>query len=263
MMFKRISPKVMEEYGKYIKAHRLSFIAVCLLILILTFITPFEFWTGIKLMTAVGAIAFEVTEKVPDVKYYIIAFACLLVSDKLLTWIFNKLRFSILIKAKNHIILQFEKSPGTYSRERAYYCKDAFGEAMDQLFVLTREALLSVSLAAFTVYVNPYAGIPFVIVIYINMWYKIKKKEESAFLRTAVMLLLQAYFISLIFLIMFHIVSYGGFLGYYCSIMFRIIADKNVPDEWQRYLTEASRTEVLEEYFKEASVLQREEALIK
>jgi len=262
-MFKHISPKVREEYGKYIKAHRLSFISVCMLILILTFITPFEFWTGIKLMTAVGAIAFEVTEKVPDVKYYIIAFACLLFSDKLLTWLFNKLRYLMLRKSESYIIKRFDESRDAESKERAYYCKDAFDESMDQIFVLTRQGLLSVSLAAFTIYVNPYAGIPFVIVIYTNMWYKIKKKKESPFLRTAVMLLLQVYFISLIFLIMFHIVPYGGLMGYYSSIMFRMFVDKNVPDEWQKYLTEASRTEVLDEYFKEVSAPLREEALIK
>lgn len=252
-MFKGMSPEVREEYKKYIKANMPCFVSVWLLILILTVAVTFEFWTGIKLMTAVGAFAFEDTEKVEGIKQYVIAFACLLVSEKLLAWIFNKLRRLLLKRAEAYMLARFENGAETESKEKAFYCRYAFGEAMDEIFVLANNASLSLALAAFTAYVNLYAGIPLVIAVYTSMWRKVRGKEESHFLQTTVMLLLQVYFISLIFLIMFRTVPYGGLMGYYSSIMFRMTADKDLPAGWRTFLMESKRTEALGEYFGETS----------
>ncbi|NLN55691.1 MAG: hypothetical protein GX148_05240 [Clostridiales bacterium] len=239
-----MTPKIKSEYREFIKKNIIIIAFAVFVLIVITAITPAEFWIGIKLFSAL--MSYDQPAAAEGIKGYIIVFVCLIIADRLFIFLCNKLRIAILKRANRHITNRFDDSE---SHERAYCCRGVFGETFDEFFFIIRELTFSLALAAFTIYINPYAGIPFVALSYITLYRRIKGKPVHPIFALFLTALLVGYIISLAFLIVVHAVPYGGILGIYSLLMLKYVSEKDIFNEVLKVRINLSRLELLNELF--------------
>lgn len=249
-MIFRVSKAAKRVYAEFFSFYKTSLFFFFLLMATIAALTFWEFFIGMKFLSSAGALAFEDTGSDGRTHIYVIIFLALFICEKILTRSFNKFRLFFLRKADLFIENKAKTLPEPWEDSSAYACRGAFGGLFDGFALLLREASLGAAFALFSLYANPYAGVPAAAIILFVLYKSVAEKPVKPIFSLLTSLFSQVYFISLIFLILLRYIPYGGIIGFYAFIMFKMYGEKDIPEEWTKFVTAAKRLEELESVFE-------------
>ena len=250
-MFRKIPKELKKEYRRYFREHKFLFGFHIFLIAVLCAIAPFEFWSGMRMADEFGGLIFKTLEDADHPLSYAALFVSLIVLEIFLNRVLKRIRAREMFESLHYMEHRFYALPDTPDNERASACKSSFNEMLDAKLDILHTFLLVISLAVFTCLANYYAGPVLIAMLAVNFIRSVKGKEQNKWLRLATNAALQAYFISTIILMIFHVISYGGILAYYCSILVKNNMEKDMVEDTDKIKMQLSRFETLALAFAE------------
>ena len=250
-MFRKMPKGIKKEYRRYFREHKFLFGFHVFLIAVLCTIAPFEFWSGMRMADEFGGLIFKTLEESEHPLSYAALFAVLVVMEITFNRVLRRIRAREMFESLHYMEHRFYALPDNPDNERASACKSSFNEMLDAKLDLVHTFLLVISLAVFTCLANYYAGPVLIAMLTVNFIRTVKGKEQNKWLRLATNAALQAYFISTIILMVFHVLSYGGILGYYCSILVKNNMEKDMVEDADKLKMQFRRFDTLSLAFAE------------